>query len=88
MPSHPIDSDSWWRVYGQPTIKVQDISVDQLAELYSTRTAGQDFVVVDVRRSDMTDMIPGAINLPADSLSLTLPSLLPSLNHVRKFIFH
>ncbi|EIM23828.1 hypothetical protein WALSEDRAFT_61664 [Wallemia mellicola CBS 633.66] len=28
-------------------------------------------------------MIPGAINLPADSLSLTLPSLLPSLNHGR-----
>ncbi|TIA68002.1 hypothetical protein E3P91_04185 [Wallemia ichthyophaga] len=71
---HPINFSSWWHVYGEPKATFNIITVDQLTKLYYSEEIGRDFVVIDVRRSDLTEMIPGAINLPAQSLPQALPS--------------
>ncbi|EOQ98645.1 Dual specificity phosphatase ibp1 [Wallemia ichthyophaga EXF-994] len=85
---HPINFSSWWHVYGEPKATFNIITVDQLSKLYYSEEIGRDFVVIDVRRSDLTEMIPGAINLPAQSLPQALPSLIYSLGNIDKFIFH
>lgn len=86
--NHPINSTTWWHIYGEPKAIVQDITVDQVADLYSNELLGRDFVVVDVRRADLSEIIPGAINLPAQTLPVTLPSLLHSFSNIKKLIFH
>ncbi|TIB82891.1 DUF500-domain-containing protein [Wallemia mellicola] len=85
---HPINSKNWWHAYGEPNTAVKEMSVDELAGLYSSGTPGVDFVVIDVRRADLSEIIPGAINLPSQSLPATLPSLVHSLSNIKKFIFH
>ncbi|EIM21936.1 hypothetical protein WALSEDRAFT_32465 [Wallemia mellicola CBS 633.66] len=86
--NHPINSTNWWHIYGEAKTAVKDITVDQVADLYINGISGVDFVVVDVRRADLSEMIPGAINLPAQSLPAALPSLVHSLSNIEKFIFH
>lgn len=85
---HPVNSSDWWHIYGEPKTACNDMTVDQLLELYSSEKIGTSFLVIDVRRSDISEMIPGAINLPAQSFPQALPSLMYSLSKVNKFIFH
>lgn len=61
----------------------------ELAELIRTKTAGVDFLVVDLRRTDWdTAYIKTAVNLPAQSIYQSLPALLPLLSKVPLVVFH
>ncbi|QPK66863.1 hypothetical protein CNBG_10060 [Cryptococcus deuterogattii R265] len=77
-----------------PVASPIDISARELKELMddATLTPGKDYVVVDVRRTDLDEpgsvIHPCAINLPAQSLYQTLPVVFMTLRHIPKIIFH
>ncbi|GFZ44254.1 hypothetical protein JCM24511_01976 [Saitozyma sp. JCM 24511] len=54
--------------------------------------AGVDFLVVDVRRTDLDEpgavIIPRAINVPAQTFQQTLPTLVTVLSRIPKIVFH
>ncbi|KAI0067550.1 hypothetical protein BV25DRAFT_1818913 [Artomyces pyxidatus] len=78
----------WAANFPQPISTPPKISHEELEELMRTKTAGVDFVVVDVRRTDIEALIKGAINVPAQTFYQTLPTLLPILSRIPKVIFH
>jgi len=65
---------------GYPAVKSQDVSVlvrsDFLRMIHSGASPGQDFLLVDLRRNDhVGGTIHGSLNLPAQSLYPSLPTL-------------
>ncbi|KAI0041387.1 Rhodanese-like protein [Auriscalpium vulgare] len=79
---------AWATGLPPPRATPPKISTEQLVEMMKTQTAGVDYVVVDVRRTDIEALIKGAINLPAQTFYQTLPTLLPILSRIPKVIFH
>jgi len=68
----------WYDAY--PAVKSQDVPVlvrsDFLRMIYSGASPGQDFLLVDLRRNDhVGGTIHGSLNLPAQSLYPSLPTL-------------
>jgi len=79
---------AWAVGFPEPRATPRKLSVDELLALTKTGTAGVDYVVVDVRRTDVEALIKGAINLPAQTFYQTLPALVPILSRIPKVIFH
>lgn len=52
------------------------------------KSAAVDFIVVDVRRTDIDAMITSAINLPAQTFYLLLPTLTSILGKFPIVVFH
>ncbi|GHJ83960.1 hypothetical protein NliqN6_0362 [Naganishia liquefaciens] len=76
-----------------PKATVPRLDVEELAALMaSDKVAGRDYVVVDVRRTDLEEEVhfvhPSAINLPAQSFYQTLPTSGRLLSTVPQVIFH
>ncbi|KAK0749856.1 arsenate reductase [Schizothecium vesticola] len=74
QPDNP--ASPWYSAY--PAVKgdVKGLSRDAVLELLHTEGAGTAFVLVDVRRADHEGgTIRGSINLPAQSLFPTIPTL-------------
>ncbi|KAI0312890.1 hypothetical protein OF83DRAFT_600739 [Amylostereum chailletii] len=88
MATAPASIPAWAASFPQPRTVPPKISTDELVELMQTQKAGVDFVVVDVRRTDIEALIKGAINIPAQTFYQTLPTLLPILSRIPKVIFH
>ncbi|KAG7289909.1 hypothetical protein NEMBOFW57_006286 [Staphylotrichum longicolle] len=82
----------WYAAYPAPKSEVVTISREEvLALLKATPVEKRDFVLVDLRRNDFEGgTIRGSINLPAQSLPLTLPSVyaLFKTAGLRKVIFY
>ncbi|UZJ56245.1 hypothetical protein CBS101457_005565 [Exobasidium rhododendri] len=90
---HPINLKGWMDVYPAPLQRSEhplaQVSVEELDSLRSSSAiSGHDYLVVDVRRADCLSMIPGAINLPAQSLCASMPTLMRVLSSVPLVIFH
>lgn len=90
---HPINSKGWMDAYPipreRPEHPLMQISVRELDEAMSKGLkAGKDILIVDVRRSDCTSLIPGAINLPAHSFCASLPAILQLLSEIPIVVFH
>jgi len=66
------------------------MSPDALYELITTKAAAAvvDFIIVDVRRTDVDVVIPGAINLPAQTFHPLLPTLTPLLEKIPIVVFY
>jgi len=64
------------------------MSSDALHGLITTKAAAVDFIVVDVRRTDVDAVIPGAINLPAQTFHPLLPTLTALLANIPIVVFH
>jgi arsenical-resistance protein 2 len=56
--------------------------------LVTTKAPVVDFIVVDVRRTDVDAVIPGAINLPAQTFYPLLPTLTSLLARIPIVVFH
>ncbi|KAH8647330.1 arsenate reductase [Xylariales sp. PMI_506] len=68
----------WYAAYPAPSsTEVESISRDEVLRMMeSGRTPGKDFVLIDLRRTDHEGRtIRGSINLPAQSLYPSIPSL-------------
>lgn len=81
---------SWRAHLPTPKSSPGDISVEELAQLIDTAKLGEDYIIVDVRRTDIDvssevdftngqepeagTLIPTAINLPAQTFYPTLPA--------------
>ncbi|KAK1831226.1 Rhodanese-like domain-containing protein [Podospora conica] len=75
--TQPANAAAPW-YSGYPAVKgdVKGLSRDAVLELLQTGGAGTAFVLVDVRRADHEGgTIRGSINLPAQSLFPTIPTL-------------
>ncbi|KAL1844205.1 hypothetical protein VTJ49DRAFT_3861 [Mycothermus thermophilus] len=74
-------SQPWYAAYPAPKSEVVTISRDEVLALLKSAAASspekkRDFVLVDLRRNDFEGgTIRGSVNLPAQSLPLTLPSV-------------
>ncbi|KAH9993590.1 hypothetical protein BJV77DRAFT_919149, partial [Russula vinacea] len=64
------------------------ISPDALHELVTTKATIVDFITVDVRRTDVDAVIPGAINLPVQTFYPLLPAPTSLLGKIPIVIFH
>ncbi|KAJ2208935.1 Cdc25 phosphatase Ibp1 [Coemansia sp. RSA 521] len=67
------------------------ISAQELAQLVRdpTKTAGTDYLVVDVRDSDFAvGHIPGALNVPAHDMYAKAGSIIDTYSHVPLVVFH
>ncbi|KAI5475921.1 hypothetical protein MNV49_000694 [Pseudohyphozyma bogoriensis] len=88
----PIPNPKWFDQYPVPKAKVGRVSVEEVKTLLEKREeggAGQEFLIVDSRRTDFeTGFIRTAINLPAHSFYPLLPSILPILLRYSLLIFH
>lgn len=81
----------WHSIFPDPVSAPQAITPEGLAALlrHNAVTLGKDFIVIDARRVDFeVACIRGAINLPAHSFYQTLPSIVATLSHVPKVVFH
>ncbi|KAK4247912.1 Rhodanese-like domain-containing protein [Corynascus novoguineensis] len=82
----------WYAAYPAPKSEVVTISREEVLDLLkSTPLEKRDFVLVDLRRNDFEGgTIRGSINLPAQSLPLTLPSVYVMFKAagLRKVIFY
>ncbi|KAL2170376.1 hypothetical protein VTG60DRAFT_4962 [Thermothelomyces hinnuleus] len=82
----------WYAAYPAPKSEVVTISREEVLEmLKTTPLEKRDFVLVDLRRNDFEGgTIRGSINLPAQSLPLTLPSVYATFKAagMRKVIFY
>ncbi|KAF8598527.1 hypothetical protein BDV93DRAFT_398789, partial [Ceratobasidium sp. AG-I] len=79
----------WHAAFPTPSFDSPRMSHQVLAEMMAKRTAGVDYIVVDVRRTDFeTEFIKGAINLPAHSFYPTLPTITTLLSSIPDVIFH
>lgn len=89
---HPINANDWAKAYPEPRARTPTLTSITPREIEQRLDQGQkhgiDFVIVDVRRTDCTAMIPGAINLPAHSLFLAASTLAVILADVPLLIFH
>ncbi|PSS25899.1 hypothetical protein M430DRAFT_134786 [Amorphotheca resinae ATCC 22711] len=66
----------WHANLPAPKSTAASISRQDLLTWFSEKTVGKDFVLVDLRRTDYEGgTIHGSINLPAQSLYHTIPSL-------------
>ncbi|KAL2021836.1 hypothetical protein VTK56DRAFT_6610 [Thermocarpiscus australiensis] len=67
----------WYAAYPAPESETSFIPRGQVLEMLKTSPLGsRDFVLVDLRRNDFEGgTIRGSINLPAQSLYLTLPTV-------------
>ncbi|KAF7715503.1 Uncharacterized protein PECH_007016 [Penicillium ucsense] len=67
----------WHAAYPAPQSAVRSLPRNELLQWFQTgKQPGQDFVLVDVRRTDFEGgTIQGSINLPAHSLYPTLPAV-------------
>ncbi|KLT40411.1 hypothetical protein CC85DRAFT_287513 [Cutaneotrichosporon oleaginosum] len=84
---------SWHAALPKPQSTPAEITVQDLAALQGT--PGVDYIVVDVRRTDIIGdedaaraMIPGALNLPAQTLYPTLATSGQLLKNIPKVVFH
>ncbi|KAF8261904.1 hypothetical protein EI94DRAFT_1688525 [Lactarius quietus] len=84
----PKPTPSWALSFPEPRSHTRSMSIDTLHELFTTKSAAVDFIVVDVRRTDIEAMITGAINLPAQTFYLLLPTLTSILGKFPIVIFH
>ncbi|OMP89036.1 hypothetical protein BK809_0005757 [Diplodia seriata] len=67
----------WWAAYPEPrTTHLTRITKEELLDrMKNGERSGQKFVLVDVRRTDFEGgTIEGAVNLPAHSLYVTIPT--------------
>ncbi|GAB1315227.1 Arsenical-resistance protein 2 [Madurella fahalii] len=92
-PSKADDTPApWHAAYPAPKSEVTTISREEvLAMLKATPLGSRDFVLVDLRRNDFDGgTIRGSINLPAQSLYPTLPTLFTMFKAagMRKIIFY
>ncbi|KAK4151152.1 Rhodanese-like domain-containing protein [Chaetomidium leptoderma] len=67
----------WYAAYPAPKSEVVTISREEVLEMLKAAPVDKrDFVLVDLRRNDFEGgTIRGSINLPAQSLPLTLPTV-------------
>jgi len=85
----PPATPDWHSFFPTPSFDTPRISAEDLVELMKTQKAGQDYIVIDLRRNDFeVAFIKGALNLPAQSFYPTLSTILAILSHVPKVIFH
>ncbi|BEJ11539.1 hypothetical protein CspHIS471_0109610 [Cutaneotrichosporon sp. HIS471] len=84
---------SWHVAFPQPKSTPAEITAQDLGAL--TGTPGVDYIVIDVRRTDIIGdadaaraMIPGALNLPAQTLYPTLPTAGLLLKNIPTVVFH
>ncbi|KDN52354.1 hypothetical protein K437DRAFT_272557 [Tilletiaria anomala UBC 951] len=91
---HPIHSKGWQDVYPTPrdrsTAPLPRVDVQVLKQILERQANGRatEAVIIDVRRTDCESMIPTAINLPAHTFLLSLPTLLPLLAKVPLVLFY
>ncbi|KAH9961014.1 hypothetical protein BC827DRAFT_1132096 [Russula dissimulans] len=85
-PSKP--TPSWALSFPEPHSRPLSMSLDALHELMTTKVAIVDFIVIDARRTDIDVVIPGAINLPAQSFYPLLPSLTALLSKIPIVVFY
>ncbi|KIM95751.1 hypothetical protein OIDMADRAFT_59531 [Oidiodendron maius Zn] len=77
-PAVPVDSERpWHAAFPAPTAAASIVTCETvLSWMQAGRLPGNDFVLVDLRRTDYEGgTIHGSINLPAQSLYPTIPSL-------------
>ncbi|KAL2269211.1 hypothetical protein VTJ83DRAFT_4057 [Remersonia thermophila] len=99
----PAQQQPWYAAYPAPKSEVVTISRDEVLSLLKTAASSsassssesaqgkRDFVLIDLRRNDFEGgTIRGSVNLPAQSLPLTLPSVyeLFKAAGVRKVIWY
>ncbi|CEH16346.1 alcohol dehydrogenase [Ceraceosorus bombacis] len=96
-PEHPVQRSDWFQAYAPPKARsehpLRTVSAEELKDVLQKQEtahghAAQKALVIDVRRSDCESLIPTAINLPAQTLPLSLPSLLLHLSSVPLVVFH
>ncbi|KAH6714563.1 Rhodanese-like domain-containing protein [Leptodontidium sp. MPI-SDFR-AT-0119] len=75
--SEPVAEKPWHAAYPAPKTTAAVITRESLLSwMLGGKVAGKDFVLVDLRRTDFEGgTIRGSINLPAQSLYSTIPSL-------------
>jgi len=75
--SAPATEKSWHAAYPAPKTTAAVMTRETLLSwMQEGKVAGKDFVLVDLRRTDFEGgTIRGSINLPAQSLYSTIPSL-------------
>ncbi|KAK3296686.1 Rhodanese-like domain-containing protein [Chaetomium fimeti] len=82
----------WYAAYPAPKSDVVTISREEVLELLKTTPLEKrDFVLIDLRRNDFEGgTIRGSLNLPAQSLPLTLPTIYATFKaaNLRKVIFY
>ncbi|KAH9018151.1 hypothetical protein EDB85DRAFT_2013380 [Lactarius pseudohatsudake] len=86
--NHPKPTPAWALSFPEPRSHPLRMSPDALHELLTTKSAAVDFVVVDVRRTDIDAMVTGAINLPAQTFYPLLPTLTSILGKFPIVVFH
>ncbi|KAH9173046.1 Rhodanese-like domain-containing protein [Lactarius sanguifluus] len=84
----PKPTPAWALSFPEPRSHPLRMSPEALHELLTTKSAAVDFVVVDVRRTDIDAMITGAINLPAQTFYPLLPTLTSILGKFPIVVFH
>ncbi|KAN0131784.1 hypothetical protein V8E53_010312 [Lactarius tabidus] len=87
-PNLPKPTPTWALSYPEPRSHPLSMSPDALHELLTTKSATVDFIVVDVRRTDIDVMVSGAINLPAQTFYPLLQTLTSILERIPIVIFH
>ncbi|EAA28186.1 hypothetical protein GE21DRAFT_8483 [Neurospora crassa] len=98
MSTAPPDTETetapWYAAYPEPQSDLMNISRAEVLEMLkgsTGETAGKDFVLVDLRRDDCKGgTIRGSINLPAQSMYQTLPTIYDMFKAagVKKAIFY
>ncbi|KAI0245862.1 hypothetical protein BJV78DRAFT_1119777 [Lactifluus subvellereus] len=91
METLPKPTPVWAQSFPEPSSRPPSMSLDALHELISTKTTAIDFIVVDVRRTDVdvrSAVIPGAVNLPAQTFYPLLPTLSSLLARIPIVVFH
>lgn len=72
----PASTPSWAVNLPAPISPTVYTPKEEILQLLQTKTAGKDYLVVDLRRTDHEGgSIKGSLNLPAQSLHPTLPTL-------------
>ncbi|KAL2258378.1 hypothetical protein VTK26DRAFT_8326 [Humicola hyalothermophila] len=91
QPSNP--APAWYEAFPAPKSEAATISREEVLAMIKAAPVGssRDFVLIDLRRNDFEGgTISGSINLPAQSLYPTLPSIYALFKSagVRKAIFY
>ncbi|KAI9452670.1 hypothetical protein F5148DRAFT_985887 [Russula earlei] len=79
---------SWALSFPQPRSRPSSMSPDALQRLMTTKVAAVDFIVIDVRRTDVDVVVSGAINLPAQTFYPLLPTLTTILEKIPIVVFY
>lgn len=88
MEPQPKPTPTWALSFPEPRSRPPSMSLDALYELITTKVAATDFIIVDVRRTDVDAIIPGAVNLPAQTFYPLLPTLITLLTKIPIVVFH